>query len=102
MLSVLRRIRQRIENRVKVTNGTATVSAEALYLMKIDHWRILRRLCGSLGCVSQENCLNEEECCLLLQVRTQLYAEIRLQRSKDAAVFLLLSPFSKTDMEEER
>ncbi len=36
-----------IGNRVKIPNGTATVSAEAPYMAKAGHWNILRRPYGA-------------------------------------------------------
>ena len=37
--------RRRIENRVRIPDGTATVCVEVLHLAKASHWGNLRRLC---------------------------------------------------------
>lgn len=44
-------------NRVKVPDGTATVSVEVMRVTKVGHWGIsLRRLARDLGNASQETC----------------------------------------------
>ena len=39
--------RKRIENRVRIPDGTAAVCVEAPHLTKVGHWGNLRRLCGA-------------------------------------------------------
>lgn len=58
LLAELGHCMQRIENRVKTTNGTAAVSTPWISWTKVGHWRKLRRLrkSASVGarCESEE------------------------------------------------